>query len=225
MKIKIVSAFIGLGFVLSCKAVRSGKNDHNSPTTNSPIVESGDSNTAAEPPKVVPTTENPVIPGATTPAVVPEGLGGRIVNIPEPTPPLPIPGLAKPEALKVFTLRSLPIEQNALTGTQYRVDLNSKTVKLDKVNGDSWQESASYTLSADQLQKISALVTGLKTGTYPTCNPCKREGLTIMLEAQENNAKAVSYGMSEACTCGGNDERKSTVSFASLKQMTEILNK
>lgn len=225
MMFKILPVLALFAFSLSCKAVRSGKNDHGNPSTNSPIVESGDSNTAAEPPRVVPTTENPVIPGGANPVGVPEGLGGRIVNIPEPTPPLPIPGLAKPEGVKVFTLRSLPIEQNGLTATQYRIDLNAKTVKLDKVNGDGWKETNAYSLSDDQLQKIQALVTGLRVGSYPTCNPCKREGLTILMEADENNMKAISYGMSEACTCGGNDERKSIVSFASLKHMTEILNK
>jgi hypothetical protein len=219
MRNKILPALLGLSLLLSCKAVRSGKNDTDQSLGNSPRVESADGNTAATPPAVVPTTNNPVTPGT------PDGSGGRIVNIPEPTAPLPVPGLTKPEAVKVFAIRSLPIEQNGQTATQYRVDLNAKTVKLDKVNGDNWQESKAYSLTEDQLQKMNDLLAGLKVGTYPSCNTCKREGLTLMLEAQENNAKAISYAMSEACTCGGNDERKSTLSFASLKQMTEILNK
>jgi hypothetical protein len=221
------------GLLSSCKAVRSGKHSNES-VGNSPIVETSSNQNPAKPGPVetpmVPVTQTvtPVVPTvnpATPNVVVPEGLGGRIVNIPEPTLPDPIPALTKPESLQVFALRSIPIEQNGLIPRQYRVDLQSRNVSLDELETDRWKEKTQYKLSDDQLQKIKTIVQGLKVGSYPSCNPCKREVQMILMEGLENNKKALSYAMSEPCTCGGNDERKATLSFADLKQITEILNK
>lgn len=211
--------------LLSCKAVRSGKHNNNA-SGNSPIVEpSGNLDPAAPPTVPPPQSETPVVPGATT-GTPPAGTSVPVIPfVPEPSPPEAVPALTKPDALQIFALRSIPIEQNGLVARQYRVDLGTRSVGLDELANDQWKLKIEYKLNEDQLQKVKALMAGLKVGTYPTCNPCKREGHTILIEGLENNKKALSYAMSEPCTCGGNDERKATVSFANLKQLTEILNK
>lgn len=213
--------------VLSCKAVKSGQHHPDVPVS-SPIIET----TAEQNPATPGSNPSTVIPQSETAVQAPPASGAGSVpgtteafpRIPEPTVPAAPPPLTNPEALQIFSLRSIPIAQNGLVARQYRIDLSKRSVALDELANDQWKQKLEYRLSDEQLQKVKSLVSTLKVQTYPTCNPCKREVHTILVEAVENNRKALSYAMSEACTCGGNDERKGTIAFANLKQITEILN-